>query len=160
MLKKSILQKILASLARTTIKKYKPTVIAVTGSVGKTSGRTAIFDVLKSTRRVWMAAKNFNNEIGVPLTILGIEHQGKNIVAWIWALKRAWLQLIVFTQRYPEILVLEYGVDRPGDMDYLVSIARPDIAVVTAIGDVPAHIEFFKDAEAIANEKAKVVQAL
>ena len=158
--KKSILQKLLASLARAIIKKYKPMVIVVTGSVGKTSTRMAIYDVLKTTRRVRTAEKNFNNEIGVPLAILGIDHQGKNVFAWIWVLKRAWLQLIIFTKQYPEILVLEYGVDRPGDMDHLISIARPDIAVVTAIGDVPAHIEFFADADAVADEKAKLVQAL
>ena len=157
---KTNLQKILALLARAVIHKYKPTVIAITGSVGKTSARTAIFDVLKTTRRVRTAAKNFNNEIGVPLTILGIDHQGKNIVAWAWSLAHVWLDLRFSNKPYPEILVLEYGVDRPGDMDYLISIARPDIAVVTAIGEVPAHIEFFADAEAVANEKAKIVAAL
>lgn len=157
---KNQLQKILASLARATIKKYKPMVVAVTGSVGKTSTRTAIFDMLKKDHHVRTAAKNFNNEIGVPLTILSIEHQGKSIIAWVWSLAGVWLDLMFSAKKYPEILVLEYGVDRPGDMDYLISIASPDIAVVTAIGDVPAHIEFFKDAEDIANEKAKLVQGL
>jgi len=72
---------------------------------------------------------------------------------------RAKLRLF-FSRSYPKILILEYGVDRPGDMDYLISLARPHIAVVTAIGDTPAHIEFFKDAEDIVNEKAKLVAAL
>ncbi len=160
MLKKLILQKILVSFARATIHTYKPMVIAVTGSVGKTSTRMAMYDVLKKTRRVRTGAKNFNNEIGVPLSILGIEHHGKNIVAWASSLARVVIDLIFLNNKYPDILVLEYGVDRPGDMDYLVSIARPDIAVVTAIGDVPSHIEFFEDAQALANEKAKIVQAL
>lgn len=157
---KSILQKILAYLARVIIQKYKPMVIAVTGSVGKTSTRLAICDVLRADHQIRTAEKNFNNEIGVPLTILGIDHQGKNIIAWVWLLIRSWFKLILFTQRYPEILILEYGVDRPGDMDYLISIARPDIAVMTAIGDVPSHIEFFTDTDAVANEKAKLVQAV
>ena len=160
MIKKSILQKILAILGRETIKKYKPMIIAVTGSVGKTSTRMAIVDVLKSGHQIRVAAKNFNNEIGVPLTILGIDHHGKNIIAWFGSFFAVLVDLYVSSKKYPEILVLEYGVDRPGDMDYLVSIARPDIAVVTAIGDVPAHVEFFKDAEALAAEKAKLVQAL
>ncbi|MDP3778674.1 MAG: UDP-N-acetylmuramoyl-tripeptide--D-alanyl-D-alanine ligase [bacterium] len=160
MLKKSILQNILAFLARATIKKHKPMVIAVTGSAGKTSTRTAIFDMLKSKNYVRTAANNFNNEIGVPLTILGIDYPGRSFTAWGWSLVKAWTELKFSTKKYPEILVLEYAVDRPGDMDYLISIARPDIAVVTAIGEVPAHIEFFKDAEALANEKAKLVRAL
>ena len=160
MSKKSILQHILASLARAILKKYRPMVIAVTGSVGKTSTRMAIFDMLKATHHVRTAVKNFNNEMGVPLTILGIDHQGKNIVAWVWSLIVVWLSLFFPRKKYPDILVLEYGVDHPGDMDYLISIARPDIAVITAIGDVPAHIEFFADAEALADEKAKLVIAL
>ncbi len=160
MIKKSILQYVLASLARATIKKYRPLIIAVTGSVGKTSTRLAIFDMLKRTKRVRTSEKNFNNEIGVPLTILGIPHCGRNIFAWIWYLKGAFVRAYMWQARYPEILVLEYGIDRPGDMDHLVSIARPDIAVVTAIGEVPAHVEFFADAEAVAAEKAKIAQAL
>lgn len=157
---KEVLQNILASLARETIHKYKPKVIAITGSMGKTSTRIAIYDVLKSTRRVRMSANNFNNEIGVPLTILGIDHPGRSFTAWGWSLAKVWIDLKFLNKKYPEILVLEYAVDRPGDMDYLISIARPDIAVVTAIGEVPAHIEFFKDTDAVANEKAKLVQAL
>jgi len=135
-------------------------IIAVTGSVGKTSTRMAIFAVLKSTHYARTAAKNFNNEIGVPLTILGMDHHGKNVFAWIHSFGGVLFNLYISRKPYPEILVLEYGVDHPGDMDYLVSIARPDIAVITAIGEVPAHIEFFADTDAVANEKAKLVQAL
>jgi len=160
MSKKSILQKILASFARATIKKYKPTVIGVTGSVGKTSTRDAIFDVLKSAKRVRVSAHNFNNEIGLPLTILGLTYQGRSFAVWGFLLAKAWCDLKFSHTQYPEILILEYGIDRPGDMDHLLSIARPDIAVVTAIGEVPAHIEFFKDADALVAEKAKIVQAL
>ena len=160
MSKKSILQKILASLARETIKKHKPMVIAVTGSVGKTSVRMAIYDVLKRTHRVRASVNNFNNEIGLSLTILGVVHPGRSFTLWAWSLAKAWCDLKFLNKKYPEIFVLEYGVDRPGDMDRLISIARPDIAVVTAIGEGPAHIEFFKDAEAVANEKAKIVKAL
>ena len=57
-------------------------------------------------------------------------------------------------------MILEYGVDRPGDMDYLLSIVRPKVAVVTAIGDIPVHIEFFKDSEELIAEKVKLVAAL
>src|SRR6185295_12262114 len=61
-------------------------------------------------------------------------------------------------RRYPEILVLEMGIDRPGDMDYLLSIAHPDIAVITNIGI--SHYEFFHDEQAIENEKGKIAEAL
>lgn len=134
-------------------------IIGVTGSVGKTSARMAIYAVLKKKYRVRTAEKNYNNEIGLPLTIIGIPHYGRNILGWLYGLIRA-NKRIVWFRRYPEILVLEYGVDRPGDMEYLLSIARPNIVVVTAIGEVPAHVEFFKDAEELMNEKARMVAAL
>lgn len=159
MLKKSMLQYILAVMARATIRKYRPMVIGVTGSVGKTSTRLAIFAVVKGKYRAATAEKNYNNEIGLPLAILGMPHYGRNIGGWLRGLIRANTR-IVWRSLYPEVLVLEYGVDRPGDMDYLLTIARPDIAVVTAIGELPVHIEFFRDAEELIDEKSKLAAAL
>ena len=160
MSKKSILQKILAVLARATIRKYRPMVIGITGSVGKTSTRMAIFAMLKKRSLVRTAEKNYNNEIGLALTILGMPHCGRNVVGWGIEIARAVLRVLFRDSDYPGILILEYGVDRPGDMDYLLSLARPDIAVVTAIGQVPVHVEFFEDAEDLRREKAKLVAAL
>lgn len=133
-------------------------VIGVTGSVGKTSTRLAIACVLAKKYRVGTAEKNYNNEIGLPLAILGMPHYGRNIFKWFSAFIRVFSTLI--RDQYPQILVLEYGVDRPGDMDYLLRIAPPDIAVATAIGEIPAHIEFFRDAEELIDEKSKFVAAL
>lgn len=160
MSKKTMLQKILAELARATIKKYQPKIIGITGSVGKTSAREAIVSVLKARYRVRASEKNYNNEIGVPLTILGIPHCGNNIFLWWGMLMRAWIDTLRKNSSYPEMLILEYGIDHPGDMDYLLSLVKPDIAVVTAIGEIPVHLEFFRDAEEIAQEKGKIVAAL
>ena len=159
---KTILQKILAALARATIRKYKPLIIGVTGSVGKTSARMAAYAVLGKKFRARTAEKNYNNEIGLPLAILGIPHYGHNMFAWSVALATAAFKIygLAKTIDFPEVLVLEYGVDRPGDMDYLLSIARPGIALVTAIGDIPVHVEFFKNREALIQEKTKLVGAL
>ena len=158
-MKKSILQKVLAVMARWTMRRYRPMVIGVTGSVGKTSARMAIHAALKKKFRCRTAEKNYNNEIGMALTILGLPHYGRNVLGWLYGLIRA-NKRIVWRGLYPEILVLEYGVDRPGDMDYLLSLARPDIAVVTAIGEIPAHVEFFENADRVWREKAKLVEAL
>lgn len=161
MLKKSLIQKILAFLARAAIKKYRPTIVGITGSVGKTSTREAVFAVLKKKYRVRTAEKNYNNEIGLPLTVLGIPHYGRNIFGWFSALLRVLIEIYLSKHEgYPEVLILEYGVSHPGDMDYLLSIAKPRIAVVTAIGDIPVHVEFFKDPAELIMEKAKLVEAL
>ena len=163
MIKKSVLQAALAFLARETIRKYKPLVVGVTGSVGKTSTRLAIFAVVNSKYLARTAEKNYNNEIGLPLAILGIPHYGHNIFAWSVALVTAALKIYGLRKtigKYPEVLVLEYGIDRPGDMDTLLKIARPSIGIVTAIGDIPVHVEFFSDPEEVIREKAKLIQAL
>ena len=157
---KIVLKTILAILARLTIWRFKPRIIGITGSVGKTSAREAVFAVLKSSYGIRQPEKNYNNEIGLPLTILGLPHRGNNFLAWGWGFIKSILRLFKFKNSYPEILVLEYGVDRPGDMDYLLGIARPNIAVVTAIGETPMHIENFKEPEEIIFEKAKLVRSL
>lgn len=158
---KSIFQKILAVLARATIHKYKPTIIGITGSVGKTSTKEAVFVVLKKKYIVRRAEKNYNNEIGFPLAILGIPHYGRNVFLWLSAFVRVIFRLSAFVRdEYSQVLVLEYGVDHPGDMEYLLSIAKPSIAVVTAIGDIPVHVEFFESPDELIKEKAKLVQAL
>lgn len=160
MLKKSILSHILAYLARETIRMYQPKIIGITGSVGKTSARDAIYVVLRKQFRVRKSEKNYNNEIGFPLAILGIEHQGTSVLRWFRALLLSYFRTLFRSSAYPDILVLEYGIDHPGDMDYLLSIAKPAIAVVTAIGDMPVHVEFFESPEDVAREKAKLVLAV
>lgn len=151
-------QKLLAILSRAALRKYRPIVIGVTGSVGKTSTREAIFAVLKTKYRVRRSEKNYNTEIGVPLTILGISHCGRNIFRWISAFIRVAIRVLIRDQNFPEILVLEMAADRPGDIEYLVKLAPPFVGVITAIGEIPVHVEFFAGPRAIAEEKAKIIQ--
>lgn len=157
---KSILEKILAWLARRTIQIHTPVIVGVTGSVGKTSTRDAIAVVLRKKFSVRTPEKNYNNEIGLPLTILGIPHHERDILRWAFSLVGAFFRTLIPRSDYPDVLVLEYGIDRPLDMDTLLGIARPDIAVVTKIGDVPVHVEFFRDAAHVAEEKAKLITSL
>jgi UDP-N-acetylmuramoyl-tripeptide--D-alanyl-D-alanine ligase len=155
---KKTLEKILRILAILTIKRYKPRVVGITGSVGKTSTKDAVYVVLSKKFNVGKTEKSFNNEIGFPLTILGEKSYGKNMFAWILVFLKSILKLIY--TKYPEILVLEYGVDKPGDMEYLLSIAKPNIAVVTAIGEFPVHIENFQNKKALVKEKTELLKYL
>ncbi len=157
---KSFLQRLLASAARYTLRRYRPKIVAITGSVGKTSTKEAVFTVLAGRYRVRRSEKNYNTEIGVPLAILGIRHYGKNVLGWLWAIGRQRLRAFLRSPGYPEILVLEMGADRPGDIEYLVGIAQPLVGVITAIGDVPVHVEFFPGPKEIAEEKAKLITAI
>ena len=156
----SLLKIILRFLAILTLKKYKPGIIAVTGSVGKTSVKEAIFAVLKNFRQTRAASGNFNNELGVPLTILSAEREIKGLFFWPRIIIAAFWHLTVRQDNYPELLVLEYAADRPGDIRYLLGIARPQIGVVTAIGAVPVHVEFYAGPEAVAKEKGRLIESL
>ncbi|HUD08987.1 MAG TPA: Mur ligase family protein, partial [Candidatus Saccharimonadales bacterium] len=77
------LEKILKYFATKALRRFKPRVVGVTGSVGKTSTKEAIFSVLSSKFRVRKNEKNYNNEIGLPLTILGIESGGGSPWKWV-----------------------------------------------------------------------------
>jgi UDP-N-acetylmuramoyl-tripeptide--D-alanyl-D-alanine ligase len=108
-------------------------VVAITGSVGKTTVRQIVHHVLSQRYRVYQSPKNFNNQIGLPLSLLGAdpEHQ---------------------------IVVVELGTNHPGEIAYLTCIAQPNIAVVTNV--YPAHLEGFGDVDAIAKEKLSISQGL
>lgn len=155
---KKILQFKLKIISKLILKKYHPVVIGITGSIGKTSAKEGILAVLKNNLRTRGSIKNYNNEIGVPLTIIGRESPGKNIWGWLSLFLYA-LKLIIFrNKKYPEVLVLELGVDRPGDMKYLVDIARPDIGIVTAVSH--SHLEYFGSLINIKKEKQVLIESL
>ncbi len=147
---KKLIQNAIARKAKNLLLRHKPLVIGVTGSVGKTSVRNAIATVLSAKYRVGTTIKNYNNEFGIPLTILGVESPGRSILGWL---------KVLFTKPkiVPEVFVLEYGIDRPGDMKYLCDIALPDIAVLTRIS--PVHAEYFHSIEQLAEEKAQILGA-
>jgi UDP-N-acetylmuramoyl-tripeptide--D-alanyl-D-alanine ligase len=155
-----ILKFLMRWLAELTLVRYEPGVVGITGSVGKTSTKSALNAVLGSDRRVRAAGKSFNNELGLPLTIVGDWQSTEGLFFWPKVLAAGIGQLLVKNSVFPHILVLEYGVDRPGDMDYLLRVARPQIGIVTALGEVPVHVEFFTGPGAVRKEKAKMVGAL
>jgi len=156
---RKLIQKKLGFLAKQILKKYKPKIVAVTGSVGKTSAREAIYSALSAgyPGQVASALENYNNELGVPLAILGAAAPGKSVIGWLQVFCKACGLILKRKKDYPRILILEMAADRPGDIDYLVKIAPPDAAVVTSVG--PSHLEFFSSLSAIAEEKEKLVKA-
>jgi len=155
---KQLLQYILASLAKKILAKYKPRIVGITGSIGKTSAKEAVFAVLSSKFNARSNIKNYNNELGVPLSIIGQETGGRSIAGWWKVFQKAFSLLMQTEKDYPEVLVLEMGADKPGDISYLTDIAPCNVGVVTRIG--PAHLEAFKTIENIVKEKQKIVTHL
>lgn len=107
-------------------------VVAITGSVGKTSTREMVASVLSETKNIMVTQKNMNSHIGMPLMDLKLENQ--------------------------EMAVLEAGIDFVGEMDILNKLLLPDVAVVTNIGT--SHIGKFGSQEIIFQEKTNIAKGL
>jgi alanine racemase len=123
----------LTRYAREAVRRRALPVIAITGSVGKTSARAALAAVLSRRWRVFQNPANFNGRLGVPIALGGLEPDH-------------------------ELLVLEMGADRFGEIRELCEIAPPRIGIVTTIGE--AHLAYFGSQEEIAREKRAVIEAL
>jgi len=156
---KSFVVKMLTWEARLVLKKYKPFIVAVTGSVGKTGTKDAIYHVLKNTTTVRKSQKSFNSELGLPLTILGLENAWKNPFVWGVNILKGFAQ-IIFPCSYPKLLVLEIGADHPGDIKRVTQWMKPDIAVLTRLPERPVHVEYFSSPKEVQKEKAELVRAL
>lgn len=149
----------LAKEAKLVLARYNPKIIAITGNMGKTSAKEAVYTALASSRFVRKSEKSLNSEFGVPLTILGLESGWNNPVKWLLNIIEG-LLLVVLKKEYPKWLVLEVGADRPGDIKSIGKWLHPDVSVITGIPDVPVHVEYFDSAEEVVAEKAELVKAL
>jgi len=154
---KKFLERILRVMAVCVLRKYKPKIIAITGSVGKTSAKEAVFSVLSGHFRVRKNEKNYNNEIGLPLTVLGAWSPGRSLGGWLRVFF-GWCGLLFFPRYYPEILILEMGADRPGDISYLAGFLKPSMAIITDVSS--SHLEFFKTIGGVLKEKTELVRSL
>ncbi len=155
---KYFIQYILKILARAILDKYHPYIIGITGSVGKTTAKEAIREVLCWNFNIRANIKNYNNEIGVPLTILGKESPGKSVFGWFHVFFSGLKLIFAKDKNYPEILILEMGADKIGDMEYLVDFIPCNIAVVTSVSET--HMEFFVTLQKVQKEKRKIIEHL
>lgn len=153
---RSAVQSILVSCAKSVLAQKKPTVVGITGSVGKSSTKLAVAAVLAQRFSVRASAKNYNTEFGVPLAVLDLM-----LPASRWGWGSVVLKAIGRTisgAEYPAMLVLEMGADHPGDIAYLTSVAQPNIGIVTAVGE--SHAEMLGSIDAIAKEKSQLLRGI
>ncbi len=125
--------KALGELAREYRRRAGYKVVAITGSAGKTTTRQIIYHVMSRRFGIHQSPKSFNNQIGVPLTLLGVCSDA-------------------------QIVLAELGSNHPGEISYLTRIAEPDIALVTNVH--PAHLEGFGDLQTIIQEKSSISEGL
>lgn len=119
----------LVDLARAARARFGGKVIAVTGSVGKTSTKEALRAVLTAQGETHVSAASFNNHWGVPLSLARCPQAAR-------------------------FAVFEIGMNHPGEITPLVALARPHVAIITTVE--PVHLEFFPNVEAIADAKAEI----
>lgn len=160
---KSVIKRAIVAIlvfeAKLLLKRKKPKIIGITGSVGKTTTKDAIYHVLKDHVRTRKSEKSFNSEIGVPLSVLGLQNAWDSPLGWLKNIIDGGLTAL-FASDYAKVLVLEMGVDRPGDMKTLTKWCHPDIVVLTRLPDVPVHVEYFASPEEVIKEKLVLVEAL
>ena len=123
----------LAETAHEHRRRLKATVIGITGSAGKTTTKEFLAAFLRSQGQTHATACNYNNDLGLPITILECPAEA-------------------------DFLIVEMGTNHPGEITHLVKIAAPDIGIITSIGT--AHIEFFKSRDGIAEEKGELFRSL
>jgi UDP-N-acetylmuramoyl-tripeptide--D-alanyl-D-alanine ligase len=123
----------LGDLARAVRKTFSPRVVGITGSVGKTTTKDLTASVLAQKYQVLGSPGNFNNEIGVPLTLFSLRPEH-------------------------EVLVVEMAMRGRGQIRYLAQIAQPTIGLITNIG--VSHLELLGSQEAIADAKAELIEEL
>lgn len=158
---KSIVQFFLKRFAKIYLRRAKPAVIVVAGTTGRHWAKEAIAEVLEENFFSARAnKKNFNAEIGLPLSILDLPSGEGDFLKWLRVLLQA-AEKAFFTKRKlqpPEHLVLEMAINRPDDMDYLLSIIKPQVVVFTAITMI--YPENFEDLDEIFLEYKKLIEKL
>ncbi len=143
-------------LAKRVVKHHDPTVVAIVGCVGKTTTKDLVAAVLSRHTSVRAAAGSYNSEWGVPLTILG-RRMSSSPIGILRTIASA-MRLLLPSSKYPEVLVLELGVDHPGDMQRLLKIIQPSVVVVTNTRNT--HLQNFQSTDQIAHENRKAVEIL
>ncbi len=156
---KKILANTLREESQLVLWKYRPKIIAITGSVGKTSTKDASYAIISKISHVRKSEKSFNSEIGLPLTILGCPNGWNNPLLWLKNIAKGFW-LFLYSHKYPKWLVLEVGVGKAGDMRKTASWLKTDVVIMTAIGETPVHVEFFDSAKHLAEEKSELILTL
>ncbi len=147
--------------AKKILEKQQPSIIGITGSIGKTSAKEAAYFALKKYIPSRRNKKSYNNEFGLPLTVIGKESGGKSAIRWAGIFSKAIRLSFLKDKKYPKILILEMGADKVGDLKYLASLFPKGlfkVLILTAIA--PVHLEAFHNLDNVFLEKTSLLDYL
>ncbi len=154
---KQILKYYLKFITKTVLLIHRPLIISVTGSTNEFFAKNEIKRQLEDAHYdIRLNPKNFNTEIGLPLAILNLPSGYNSYKKWLPIMWQAFKSL--FNLKFPKILVLGLGIDKRGDMKYLMSLVRPKIAIITDI--TQRYIESFSDMDDLVEEYKHFVKLI
>lgn len=152
-----VLRWYLGVAAKLVIRRCRPKIIAIAGTVNKTFVKQAIEVVLEAQgKKCSSTTHTYNTDIGLPLSILGLSSGYNSYRRWLVLLPHIFLK--IFTQHLPKTLILELGISHPGDAKKLLRIIKPDVVIITDI--TQRYRENFTDLSTIAQEYGNVLKAL
>ena len=154
-----IIKKILRMGASRVLRKYKPTVIAIIGGVGKTTAREYIYAVLSKKYAVRKSEKSLTTDLGIALTLLGCSGNITTVSGWIANMWFAFKQLYI-RNHYPEYVVLEIDGHTPGEVARVAEWLYIDVLVITPISDIPPHVELFETPDDLKNDYSTILRSL
>ena len=148
----------LTMLARLALTLHNPTIIAITGSVGKTTTKDMVTAVLQEAGySVRGSIKSYNSDFGVPLSILGLPSGNRNLFLWFFILIAGVWRAVIGVPKY---IVLEVGLELPEEIYDIVRWLHPDVGVLTKLPVHPVHLENFPDRKALYDEKVSLLHAV
>lgn len=129
--------------------------IAVGGSVGKTTTKMAIGTVLSADKRIRLEENNHNTDFSAPLAILGVKYPENvnSVMAWLRVFRAC--KKRIKNPSDVDVIIQELGTDHPGEMEYFASFLNPDYGVLTGIS--PEHMEFFGSLDNVAKEEMTIL---
>ena len=153
---KKIIRYLLERKVKTYLKKHKPVLVLITGSVGKTSTKQALATVLSEKYRIRAHSGNHNTHFSVPTAIMGVEYPENPHSIGEWRTVLQAMKLRIKEDKDVDVIIQELGTDTPGDIAQFGSYLTADIAVVTAVSE--EHMEFFSNIDAVAQEELSVAK--
>ncbi|MFA6423329.1 MAG: Mur ligase family protein [Patescibacteria group bacterium] len=154
----NIIQAILTVYAKGIIKRFKPEIMVISGSMAKTTTKEMVFAALKHkfNGEIKCTPGNLNTSIGISLAFLGYDKQPS---LWMWpGMLISFFFRYIFMSNFPKFYIIEIGADKPGDIKAICSYLKPKYGIITAIG--PAHEEIFGSIDAIVKEKSEIIKDL
>ncbi|HRK41103.1 MAG TPA: Mur ligase family protein [Candidatus Saccharibacteria bacterium] len=153
---KSFIRAALERKVRKYLKKHKPLLVLITGSVGKTSTKQAIATVLNEKYRVRAHDGNHNTHFSVPTAIMGVEYPSNPRSFSEWRAVLRAMSLRIKEEKDVDVIIQELGTDTPGDIAQFGRYLTADVAVVTAVSE--EHMEFFETMDAVAQEELSIAK--